>query len=47
MLKMLIAIGLIWLTLGAAGALIIDRQRPMTVADVALGPITLSRELLV
>ena len=46
MLKMLFAIGLLWLALGAAGALIIDHQRPMTVADVALGPITLSRELL-
>jgi hypothetical protein len=45
MLKLLVAILVAWLTLGAAGALMIDRERIITAADVLLGPITLGREL--
>lgn len=46
MLKMLVAVGVVWLLMGAVGGLLEDRQRPMTVREVALGPITLGREML-
>ena len=45
MLKMLVAVGVVWLLMGAVGGLLEDRQRPMTAREVALGPITLGREI--
>ena len=46
MLKVLVSVAFIWLSLGAAGALMIDLERPARLADVALGPITLGEQLL-
>jgi hypothetical protein len=43
--KLLFAISFLWLMLGAAGALLVDRERPMRLSDVALGPITLEQQL--
>jgi hypothetical protein len=46
MIKMLVGIAAIWLALGGAAALLADRHRSITVADVTLGPISLGRELV-
>ena len=46
MLKVLVSVAFIWLSLGAAGAVMIDLRHPARLADVALGPITLGQELL-
>jgi hypothetical protein len=45
MLKILLAILFLWLTLGAAGSVLVDLERPFTLTDIALGPITLGHEL--
>jgi len=44
-MKMLLVLAVLWLLFGAAGGIIIDRQRPVTLRDVALGPITLAEEV--
>ena len=46
MVKVLVYVAFIWLALGAAGAMIIELQRPATLIDVALGPMTLGHVLL-
>lgn len=46
MLKALVSVAFIWLSLGAAGALMIDLERPARLSDVVLGPITLGQQLL-
>lgn len=38
MLKVLVSVAFIWLSLGAAGAVMIDLRHPARLADVALGP---------
>ena len=46
MLKVLVPVASIWLILGFIGWLMIEQQRPASLSDVALGPITLGEQLL-
>ena len=46
MVKVLVSVAFIWLALGAMGAMIIELQRPASLVDVALGPMTLGHVLL-
>ena len=46
MVKLLVSVAFIWLALGAAGAMILELQRPATLVDVALAPKTMGQVLL-